>query len=220
MKQEGLSLLLKKAFDRTAAAVGLVATAPLLGAAAVAVRATMGAPVFFTQRRAGLHGKPFDILKLRTMNDARDANGELLPDAERMTKVGQILRSTSLDELPQLVCVLRGELSLVGPRPLPTTYLERYTPEEMRRHDVLPGITGMPAVSGRNLLSWDDRFRLDLWYVDHWSLWLDAKILLKTAWKVVAREGVATADHVTSPELRPEAKKKTVVTVTARGGTA
>ncbi len=206
MRQTGWRLFVKKAVDRTAAAVGLVACAPVIGAAALAVRASMGSPVLFRQTRPGYKGRPFDLVKFRTMSSARAPDGALLPDAQRLTKVGQFLRSTSIDELPQLWCVLKGDLSLVGPRPLLMEYLERYTPEEMRRHDVMPGITGLAVVSGRNLLAWEEKFRLDVAYVDQWSLLLDAKILVKTAWKVLAREGVSSAGHVTAPELRPQAK--------------
>lgn len=205
MKQEGWRLLVKKAVDRTVAAIALVATSPILAGAAVAVRASMGSPVFFKQTRPGRYGEPLGFLKLRTMREASGPDGRPLPDAERMTAVGRFLRNTSIDELPQLVNVLRGELSLVGPRPLLMSYLPRYTPDEMRRHDVMPGITGLAAVSGRNHLSWEDRFRLDLEYVDNWSLALDAKILALTAWKVLTREG-ASGDVVTT-ELRPAAER-------------
>jgi lipopolysaccharide/colanic/teichoic acid biosynthesis glycosyltransferase len=204
MEQRGWRLLVKKTFDRSVAAVGLVTLAPLLGVAAVAVRVSMGAPVLFRQTRPGHKTKRFELVKFRTMKEAYGPDGRALPDAERMTRVGTLLRQTSIDELPQLLCVLRGDLSLVGPRPLLVEYLDRYTASEMRRHDVMPGITGLPAVSGRNALSWDDRFRLDGEYVDNWSLMLDAKILLKTAWKVLGRKGVSMEGHATSPELRPQ----------------
>jgi sugar transferase EpsL len=203
MKQQGWRLVAKKMFDRTAAAAGLLACAPVLGVTAAAIRVTMGSPVLFRQTRPGLHGKPFRVAKFRTMSSAAAPSGRLLPDAERLTPLGSFLRATSLDELPQLWNVLRGDLSLVGPRPLLMEYLERYTPDEARRHDVLPGITGLPAVSGRNRLTWDERLALDLEYVDQWSLALDAKILLLTAWKVLRREGIASEGHATSPEFRP-----------------
>lgn len=201
MEQRGWRLAVKKSFDRVVAATGLVVCAPILAGAAVAVRVSMGSPVLFRQTRPGHRAQPFEFLKFRTM---RSGPGS---DAERMTRVGRFLRSTSLDELPQLINVLRGELSLVGPRPLLMSYLDRYTPEEMRRHDVMPGITGLPAISGRNHLSWDDRFRLDLEYVDQWSLLLDAKILARTFVKVVLREG--SSGEVVTPELRPHATNGT-----------
>lgn len=186
---------MKKFFDRSVAAAGLVATSPILVGAAVAIRATSGSPVLFRQVRPGFREQPFELLKFRTMRPGPGG------DAARMTAVGRFLRSTSVDELPQLINVLRGELSLVGPRPLLMEYLMRYTPDERRRHEVMPGITGLPAVSGRNTLSWEARFRLDNEYVDNWSLLLDAKILLKTVHKVIAREGTS-GDTITT-RLRP-----------------
>lgn len=200
-RQKGLPLLAKKMLDRTAALCGLVAGAPLLGMTAVLVRATMGTPVFFRQERPGLHGKPFHIYKLRTMKDARDRAGNLLPDAERLTALGRFLRKTSLDELPQLVNVLKGDLSLVGPRPLLMQYLPLYDAEQARRHDVLPGITGWAQVNGRNALSWEEKFALDVWYVDHWSLALDLRILAKTAAKVLGSKDISSAGHVTMPNF-------------------
>ena len=196
MKQTGWRLRAKRLVDYTVAAGALVATAPLTALTAVAVLMSMGSPVLFRQERPGLHGKPFMFLKFRTM---REGTGS---DAERLTAVGAFLRKTSLDELPQLWNVLRGDMSIVGPRPLLMEYLDRYTPEERRRHDVLPGITGLTGVSGRNALSWEERFRLDLEYVDRWSLALDAKILLLTAYKVILREGASSV--VNTPELRPQ----------------
>lgn len=205
MKQAGWRLVVKKSIDRAVAAAALVVTAPIMAGAAVAVRASMGSPVLFRQTRPGRYGEPLGFLKFRTMREANGPDGRPLPDAERMTGVGRFLRNTSIDELPQLVNVLRGELSLVGPRPLLMSYLSRYTPDEMRRHDVMPGITGLAAISGRNHLSWEDRFRFDLEYVDNWSLALDAKILLLTAFKVLTREG-ASGDVVTT-ELRPASER-------------
>jgi lipopolysaccharide/colanic/teichoic acid biosynthesis glycosyltransferase len=161
----------------------------------------MGPPVFFRQLRPGLHGRPFRVVKFRTMADARDARGGLLPDAARLTAVGRVLRATSLDELPQLWNVLRGELSLVGPRPLLMQYLPRYSPEQARRHDVLPGVTGWAQVHGRNALSWEDKFALDVWYVDHWSPWLDLRILAATLLHVARREGISQPGHATMPEF-------------------
>jgi lipopolysaccharide/colanic/teichoic acid biosynthesis glycosyltransferase len=203
MKQTGWRLIVKKVVDWTIAACLLTATAPVLGIAVAAVRICMGGPVFFRQTRIGLHEKTFQIIKLRTMNEARGPDGELLTDEQRLTRLGQFLRTTSIDELPQLLNVVRGELSLVGPRPLLPKYLERYTQEERRRHDVLPGMTGWAIVHGRNAVDWDERLALDVWYVDHWSLLLDAKILALTARVVLAREGVAQAGHATMPNLPP-----------------
>ena len=201
MKQAGLALFLKKAFDRTAAVGLLVATAPIFAGAALAVRATMGSPVLFRQPRGGKGGTTFRIFKMRTMTDARDERGVLLPDSERLTRLGRFLRATSLDELPQLFNVLAGDLSLVGPRPFIADYLSLYSKEQARRHDVLPGITGWAQVHGRNALSWEARFELDLWYVDHWSPWLDLRILAKTARSVLRREGIAPEGHVTMPNF-------------------
>jgi lipopolysaccharide/colanic/teichoic acid biosynthesis glycosyltransferase len=160
--------------------------------------------VLFTQARTGRGGRVFDILKFRTMRDAVGPDGRPLPDAERMTRLGALLRSTSLDELPQLVNVLRGELSLVGPRPLLPRYVPRYTPEQRRRHDVLPGMTGWAQINGRNALDWPAKLRLDVWYVDHWSLWLDLKILGLTAIRVLQRTGVSRSATETMPEFRGE----------------
>ena len=193
---------LKRVFDVVVSAIALVALAPVMGLIALAVWRTMGRPVLFRQVRPGLHGKPFVMYKFRTMRDLRDAEGKLLPDEMRLTPFGRWLRATSLDELPELVNVLRGEMSLVGPRPLLMEYLERYTPEQARRHEVKPGITGWAQVHGRNNLSWDERFKLDVWYVDNWSLWLDVKILWRTLWMVLRREGISAQGHATMPEFR------------------
>ena len=199
--QTGWRGQVKRWVDCAAGAVGLVATAPLLGAVAVAVRATLGAPVLFSQERPGRDGKPFRIYKLRTMKDARDPAGNLLPDEARLTGLGRWLRSLSIDELPQLWNVARGELSLVGPRPLLMRYLPRYSPDQARRHDVQPGISGWAQVNGRNALSWEEKFALDVWYVDHWSLGLDAKILMRTLGRVLRRSGVSQSGHATMPEF-------------------
>jgi lipopolysaccharide/colanic/teichoic acid biosynthesis glycosyltransferase len=201
MRQAGLPLLVKRVLDRTVAGLLLAATAPVMAATAAVVAVTMGRPVLFRQRRPGLHGRPFEIAKFRTMRDARDAGGAALPDAARLTAVGKFLRSTSLDELPQLWNVLRGELSLVGPRPLLMQYLPRYDKAQARRHDVLPGITGWAQVHGRNEVDWDARFRLDVWYVDHWSLLLDLEILALTVVTLVRREGISRRDHATMYEF-------------------
>ena len=201
MRQAGFPLVVKKLLDRTAAGVGLIVAAPVLAATAAAVAVSMGRPVVFRQRRIGLHGREFAIAKFRTMRDAYDAHGAALPDAERLTRLGKFLRSTSLDELPQLWNVLRGELSLVGPRPLHVRYLPRYDQEQARRHDVLPGLTGWAQVHGRNQVDWEARFRLDVWYVDHWSVWLDLRILARTAWTLARRQGISQRDHATMYEF-------------------
>lgn len=191
----------KRALDLAVAVPACAVAAPVVAAAAVAVRATMGGPAFYVAQRPGLHGKPFKLIKLRTMRHAVDAAGRPLPDAERLTTLGRTLRATSIDELPQLLHVLRGEMSLVGPRPLLMKYLERYSPEQARRHDVKPGITGHAQVNGRNALSWDEKFRLDVWYVDHCSFAVDVGILVKTALKVVARADISAGAHATMPEF-------------------
>ncbi len=200
-KQRGWRLAVKRALDVTVAASGLVAVAPLLAGAACAVRVTMGAPVLFEQQRPGRHGRPFVIRKFRTMTYTCDAEGRLLPDEQRLTAVGRLIRSTSLDELPQLWNVLKGDMSLVGPRPLLMRYLDRYTADQARRHDVLPGITGWAQVNGRNQLSWDEKFALDVWYAEHWTPLLDAKILARTALSVLRREGISSEGHETMPEF-------------------
>ena len=182
--------LSKRLFDLLLTALGLECIiSPLLLALAFSVWLVHGSPVLFRQKRPGYRSQPFMNIKFRTMTEKRDAQGKLLPDAERLTRLGRFLRSTSLDELPELFNVLRGEMSLVGPRPLLMQYLERYTPEQARRHDVLPGMTGWAQINGRNALTWEEKFRLDVWYVDHWSLGLDIKILLRTFWKVVTPGG-------------------------------
>jgi lipopolysaccharide/colanic/teichoic acid biosynthesis glycosyltransferase len=200
-RQVGWRLVVKQAIDRCAAGMGLVATGPVLLGSMAAIRATMGPPLLFSQQRPGRGGKPFRVYKLRTMRDARDAHGNLLPDHERLTRLGRFLRAASLDELPQLWNVLRGDLSLVGPRPLLMQYLGRYTPEQARRHDVIPGITGWAQINGRNALTWDEKFKLDLWYVDNWSLLLDLRILVRTIRQVIAREGISSDGHATMPEF-------------------
>ena len=176
--------------DQAIAVSVVVFAAPLFLALAVLVRLKLGAPVLFRQQRPGLNGRPFTIYKFRTMTDRHDAAGNLLPDGERLTVFGKFLRSTSLDELPELWNVLRGEMSLVGPRPLLMHYLDLYTPEQMRRHEVRPGITGWAQVNGRNALSWEEKFARDVWYVDHLSFWLDIKIIFLTFLKIVKREDI------------------------------
>ncbi len=195
----------KRALDLLLLLALLPVWLPLLLVLAVLVRIRMGAPVFFRQDRPGLRGRVFRMWKFRTMTDARDASGHLLPDAQRLTPFGRWLRSTSLDELPEVLNVLRGHMSLVGPRPLLVAYLRRYSSEQARRHDVLPGITGWAQIHGRNALSWEEKFRLDVWYVDHGSLRLDVRILLVTAWKVLRREGISAAGEATMPEFRGHA---------------
>lgn len=180
----------KRLFDLVIALLGMVIALPLMGIIALIIYLREGSPVLFKQPRPGLGGKIFTLYKFRTMRNAVDRHGNPLPDAERLTRLGKFLRSTSLDELPELFNVLRGEMSLVGPRPLLVEYLPRYTPEQTRRHEVLPGITGWAQINGRNALTWEEKFRLDVWYVDHWSLWLDVKILVLTLWKVLRREGI------------------------------
>jgi len=181
---------------------GLLLLSPLLTLIALLVRWRLGPPVIFRHQRPGLQGKPFWLYKFRTMREMRDPEGHLLPDDVRLTSFGHFLRSFSLDELPELVNVVRGEMSLVGPRPLLMEYLEHYTPEQARRHTVLPGITGWAQIHGRNALTWEDKFRLDIWYVDHWSLWLDLKILAISVWKVLTREGISQPGHATMEKFR------------------
>lgn len=196
-----LQRLIKRGLDLTVAAIALVLFSPIMLVVALAIRARTGGPALFTQDRPGLHGRIFKIYKFRSMSNERDANGELLPDEQRLFPLGRLIRRTSLDELPQLFNVLKGELSLVGPRPLLVKYLPLYTPEQARRHDVPPGITGWAQVNGRNAISWEERFALDVWYVDHWSIGLDLKILAMTVLKVVKRADVSAAGHVTMPEF-------------------
>ena len=182
----------KRAFDLVVASVGLIVLAPLLGVTALAIRLALGAPVIFAQRRPGWHARPFILYKFRTMSDARAADGRLLPDRERLTtRLGRLLRRTSVDELPELINVIRGDMSLIGPRPLLMEYLTRYTREQARRHEVRPGITGWAQVNGRNTVPWERRFALDVWYAEHQSCRLDARILLRTVWKAAAQADVS-----------------------------
>lgn len=192
----------KRFLDLVIVIPALVVLAPVMAIIALLIRIKLGPGVFFRQQRPSLHGKPFTMLKFRTMTDARDAQGNLLPDAQRLTPFGRFLRSTSLDELPELFCVLRGEMSLVGPRPLLMQYLERYTPEQRRRHEVLPGITGLAQINGRNALSWEQKFAYDVQYVDRLSFWLDVQILFLTLWKVIKREGISQPGCATAEEFR------------------
>lgn len=193
--------MLKRLLDITGAGAGLLLLSPVVLTVAWLVRTRLGSPVLFVQVRPGLHGKPFRMYKFRTMTDARDAAGNLLPDAERLTDFGKWLRATSLDELPELLNVLRGEMSLVGPRPLLMEYLPLYSPEQARRHEARPGITGWAQINGRNAISWEQKFALDTWYVDHQSVWLDIRILALTVWRVLRREGISAAGEATMPRF-------------------
>jgi|LSQX01.1.fsa_nt_gb sugar transferase EpsL len=196
-----MSRFIKRMLDIIISLLGLIMLSPLLLIISFAVLVTHGPPVIFKQTRPGLHGKPFTIYKFRTMRDLYDERGRLLPDEDRLTRFGKWLRSISLDELPELINVLKGDMSIVGPRPLRMHYLDRYTPEQARRHEVKPGITGWAQVNGRNNLSWEERFKLDVWYVDNWSLTLDLRILIMTLGKVLRREGINAEGHVTMPEF-------------------
>jgi sugar transferase EpsL len=191
----------KRLFDIVLGTAMLVLSAPIWAVVAALVRVKVGSPVLFRQKRPGRHGRPFTIYKFRTMTDGRDATGKLLPDEQRVRGFGKALRRTSLDELPELINVLKGDMSLVGPRPLLVDYLDRYTTEEGRRHDVLPGITGVAQTRGRNSLSWKQKFALDVWYVDHLSIWLDLKILAVTVWTVLGGEGVSAPSCISAPEF-------------------
>jgi lipopolysaccharide/colanic/teichoic acid biosynthesis glycosyltransferase len=193
--------MIKRVFDLAAVFVGLIPLLPLLLLVAVLVRIRNGAPVLFCQQRPGLHGKAFRIYKFRTMMDERDTEGNLLPDARRLTGLGKFLRNTSLDEFPELLNVLKGEMSLVGPRPLLMEYLPLYSREQARRHEVRPGITGWAQVNGRNAISWEEKFRLDVWYVDNQSLRLDLKILWMTFTKVFMREGISQEGQATAEKF-------------------
>ena len=188
---------MKRLLDIAASAIALTVLAVPMLVTALIVLLTLGRPVLFVQARPGLHGVPFRLVKFRTMRDAVDAEGRPLPDAARLTQLGHFLRSTSLDELPELWNVLKSDMSLVGPRPLLTEYLALYTPEQMRRHKVKPGITGWAQVNGRNALTWREKFQLDVWYIDNQSFWLDIKILLLTVMKVFRREGISHEGHAT-----------------------
>ena len=192
---------LKRLIDVLVAAVALIILSPLILVVALLVRARLGSPVLFTQERPGLHGKPFTMIKFRTMLDARDENGALRPDSERLTDFGRRLRSSSLDELPELWNVLTGDMSLIGPRPLLMHYLPLYSAEQARRHDVPPGITGWAQINGRNAIGWDQKFALDTWYVDHWSLALDAKILAASVKSVFSKHGISADGEATMPEF-------------------
>lgn len=189
--------MIKRLFDITAATAALVVLSPIYAVTAYKVKKNLGAPVLFRQTRPGIHGKPFEMIKFRSMRDATDNDGNALPDSERLTSFGQALRNTSLDELPGLWNVLKGDMSLVGPRPLLMEYLPLYTDEQSRRHNLRPGITGFAQVNGRNAIDWDKKFELDTWYVDNQSLWLDIKILFKTVKKVVIKDGISADGEAT-----------------------
>jgi len=194
--------LLKRILDLGLVIPGLMASFPLLFCIVLSVRLKLGSPVFFSQERPGLGGKPFKLYKFRTMTNARGANGALLPDVARLTSFGRFLRATSLDELPELFNVLKGHMSLVGPRPLLMQYLDRYTPEQSRRHEVKPGLTGWAQINGRNAITWEEKFKLDVWYVDNRSLWLDIKIIGMTIWKILKREGINQPGQATMEEFK------------------
>jgi sugar transferase EpsL len=192
----------KRLFDLSASILLLLVLSPLMLVLFLLTWIALGTPVIFLQERPGWKGKPFSIMKFRTMADRKAPDGSLLPDEIRLTRWGRFLRSTSLDELPELFNVLRGEMSLVGPRPLLMKYLPRYSAEQMRRHAVVPGVTGWAQVNGRNALTWDEKFRLDIWYVDNWSFWLDVKILLQTIWITISRQGISQPGHATMEEFQ------------------
>lgn len=192
----------KRFFDTAVSVIGLTLLIPVIFIVAIQIRRKLGAPIFFHQTRPGKGGKPFEMIKFRTMRDAFDEDGNPLPDSERITSFGRFLRSTSLDELPELWNVVKGDMSLVGPRPLLMEYLPLYSKEQFRRHNVRPGVTGWAQVNGRNAISWEDKFKLDVWYVDNRSLWLDIKILFMTIKKVFAREGISASDHVTTEKFK------------------
>jgi sugar transferase EpsL len=194
--------MLKRISDILISSFVLLLTAPIWIVLLLLIKLTSDSSPFFLQTRPGLHGRPFTIIKFCTMKDTKDAGGNLLPDAQRLTAFGSLLRKTSLDELPELINVIRGEMSLVGPRPLLMQYLPRYTPEQFRRHEIKPGITGWAQINGRNALTWEEKFRLDVWYVDHQSFFLDLKIMCITLLKLITREGISAEGHATMPEFR------------------
>ncbi len=198
----------KRLFDLALTIPGLVFLSPVMAVIALALFLTEGRPVLFCQQRPGLNGKLFTLCKFRSMRNHNDGRGKLLPDEQRLSPIGKFLRATSLDELPELFNVLRGEMSLVGPRPLLADYLDRYSPRQMRRHNVLPGLTGWAQVNGRNGISWEQKFSLDVWYVDHWSLWLDIKILALTLWHVFRQDGISQPGHATMEEFKGSGHKR------------
>jgi sugar transferase EpsL len=191
----------KRTFDLVFSLVAIILLSPILFIISIALLITLSRPIFFRQPRPGLRGQPFTIYKFRTMSNLRDKNGNLLPDAQRLTRLGRFLRSLSLDELPELFNILKGDMSIVGPRPLLMQYLERYNPQQARRHEVLPGMTGWAQINGRNAITWDDKFRHDVYYVDHWSFWFDMKIIGLTIWKVLTREGINQPGYISAGEF-------------------
>jgi lipopolysaccharide/colanic/teichoic acid biosynthesis glycosyltransferase len=199
-----IQLVLKRAFDILVSTIALILLSPLIGVIAMTTYVTIGSPIFFRQPRPGYMARPFIINKFRTMNNARDKSGKLEPDEKRLTALGRFLRSTSLDELPELFNVLKGDMSLTGPRPLLMRYLDRYTPEQARRHELKPGISGWAQVNGRNSITWEDKFKLDLWYVDNQSIWLDLKIIAMTVFKVLKRDGISQPGHSSAKEFLPQ----------------
>ncbi|EGQ7962696.1 MULTISPECIES: sugar transferase [Vibrio] len=198
---------MKRIFDFIFSLIGLILLSPIIMLVAWKIRKNLGSPVLFRQTRPGLHGKPFEMVKFRTMKDAVDAQGNPLPDSERMTPFGDKLRNSSLDELPELWNVLKGEMSLVGPRPLLMQYLPLYNKEQARRHEVRPGVTGWAQINGRNAISWEDKFKLDVWYVDNRNLWLDIKVLFLTVKKVFIKEGISAEGEATMPYFEGKQKK-------------
>jgi len=197
---------IKRLLDVSAATIALISLAPLFLVIAIVIRSTIGLPILFRQLRLGYNCRPFVLVKFRTMSDERDSRGNLLPDKQRLTGIGRLMRRLSLDEFPQLWNVLKGEMSLVGPRPLFLKYLDLYTSEQKRRHEVKPGITGWAQINGRNALSWEEKFDLDVWYVDHWNLSFDGHILLNTFWQVFKGSGISQEGHVTMPEFNGSQK--------------
>ena len=208
MKRNGKSTpLIKRVFDVLFSLIAVIILSPVLIVVSIVLAISDGFPVFFTQTRPGKNGNPFDLHKFRTMKVVRNQNDELSADSDRITKFGNFLRKTSLDELPELFNVLKGEMSIVGPRPLLMQYLGRYSDQQSRRHEVLPGITGWAQINGRNAISWEEKFRLDVWYVDHWTLRLDFKIILQTIWKVIKGEGISQPGRATMDEFMGNAEK-------------
>lgn len=193
--------LIKRIFDLLVSTFSLLILSPLFLIITLAILLFNGLPILFRQLRPGYKGRPFIIYKFRTMTDEVDSQGRLLPDENRLKRFGQFLRVTSLDELPELINVFKGDMSVVGPRPLLMRYLTRYTPEQARRHGVLPGITGWAQINGRNAITWEDKFKYDVWYVDHWNFWLDMKIIAETIWKVMLREGINEPGHISAGEF-------------------
>ena len=189
-------MVIKRILDIIISLIAIIIFLPGLILLALLVRVNLGSPIFFLQERIGLHHKPFKIIKFRTMNNVKDKNGEVLPDENRLSTFGRTLRATSLDELPELINVLKGEMSIVGPRPLLPEYMDKYSKEQLRRHERVPGITGWAQINGRNAISWKEKFNLDIWYIDNWSLFLDLKIILQTFKKVIVKEGINQDDNI------------------------